>query len=76
MSTKGREARNMMINIRDLRIHRGWTQQQLADRAGATQPMISTWEGGTCQPSATNLYHLAKAFGVTMESLFTDNVPA
>jgi len=61
----------MRIDVKSLREARGWTQRELATRSGVAQGQISAWEAGR-QPNAYSAYKLAKAFGVTMESLFTE----
>lgn len=55
--------------IADLRIKKGWSQQELANRAHVKQPYISRWETGERTPSLKNAQKLADAFGVTLNYL-------
>jgi len=55
--------------IRDLRVERGMTQQQLADRLGITDKAVSKWERGLCCPDITLLRPLSDALGVTVTEL-------
>ena len=64
--------------IRELRIERGWTQQELADRVirrsrhkqtGVTADTISKWERGDKGISARYRALLAAVFGVTIDQL-------
>ena len=64
--------------IRELRIERGWTQQELADRiirrskdkqVGVTADTISKWERGDKGVSARYRSLLAAVFGVTIDQL-------
>lgn len=53
-----------------LREHRGWTQKELAERAGMKQPRISSLER-TCEGvSITTLARLAAAFDVALSVKF------
>jgi transcriptional regulator with XRE-family HTH domain len=56
--------------LRRLRLGKGWTQVQLADRARVSPDTVVRWEGGRVdnpQPSA--LAKLAKALGVEPSDL-------
>ena len=55
--------------LASLRKLKGWTQAQLAERLSLTQPIIARWENGRATPNETNLARLAKALGVTPESI-------
>ena len=46
-----------------LRILRGLTQQELAERAGMTQSVVARVESGRANPSLTTLERLAEALG-------------
>lgn len=52
-----------------IRIERGLTQCQLADRIGCRQKDISRWESGVHTQSTASLLKLAIALGCTMEEL-------
>lgn len=53
-----------------LRMHRGWTLEELAERSGLSKPFLSRLEGGSRQPSIAAVMTLARVFGVSMASLF------
>ena len=55
--------------VREWRTRRGWTQRQLADKAGLTAAMISMTEANKrgSQPTANTYLAFSKAFGVTLE---------
>ena len=54
----------LMLRIRQERERRGWTQRQLAERAGVPQPTISRFEAGVRKLDLDALERIAKAFGV------------
>lgn len=57
--------------IRDLRIARGWTQQELAERAGLTQVTISKLETSTQgYPTMQTLKRIASALDVALVARF------
>ena len=59
--------------IRTRRLDREMTLAQLARRAGVSLPTVSHIELGRSQePSARNLYALAKALDTTVEELMED----
>ncbi len=60
--------------LRDLRTARGWTQEELARRAGLSKSYLSRIEDGDRQPSLASLLSLSQAFDIALASLFT--VPA
>lgn len=51
--------------IRDARVRAELTQVQLAERAGVTQSVISTYENGRREPSLAALHRLLLAAGFT-----------
>lgn len=53
-----------------LRTCRGWTQAELAERAGAGESRISTWENGKQMPRDSSVEKLARAFGVPPANLY------
>mgnify|MGYP003313496116 CR=1 FL=1 len=56
-------------NIKRLRQERGITQADLASALGVTCQAVSKWESGTSDPSTSNLFSLAKLFGIPVEKL-------
>src|SRR3954463_3880349 len=55
--------------IVDLRIRRGWTQEELADKTGVTVRTIQRIETGATQPRLYTLKALASVLGTEVESL-------
>lgn len=61
-------------NIRKLRQARGLTQQQLADKMGASNyTTISKWESGANSPRGGDLVELSKLFNVSVDELLGIN---
>ena len=58
-----------MKTIRELREERGWTQLELAYKAGVTPATVSNWERGVFEPKASQLRALARLFGVSMDDV-------
>lgn len=58
--------------IKELRVKQLWNQQSLASKAQLTQSAIAQFERGDRLPSTTALQNIAKAFGVSMESLLSE----
>lgn len=64
------EMSHLGTRLRDLRTGRGWTQDELARRAGLSKSYLSRIEDGERQPSLASLLSLAQAHGVALASLF------
>jgi transcriptional regulator with XRE-family HTH domain len=58
-----------MKTIRELREERGWSQFELAVRAGVTPGTVGNWERGKTEPKATQLRRLAEVFAVAMDTI-------
>lgn len=52
--------------IYSMRLAKGWTQAQLADEAGVTQPMICDFEKSVEGVRLTSLFKVASAFDVAL----------
>lgn len=48
------------------------TQEFVAECLGVSRQAVSKWENGTSDPSTSNLYALAKLFGVSVEELLSN----
>jgi y4mF family transcriptional regulator len=57
--------------IKDRRAELGWTQEQLAQKAGISKSFLSELENGKRSVSADNLLDLARALGVSLDYLMT-----
>jgi ribosome-binding protein aMBF1 (putative translation factor) len=53
-----------------LREQRGWSQRQLADRAGMKQPQLARLETGQVEPKLDTLQRLATAMGFRVRVSF------
>jgi putative transcriptional regulator len=62
----------MKNRITDLRALRGWTQADLAQRAGVSRQTINAIETGKFDPSLPLAFRLARLFELTIEELFLD----
>ena len=60
----------MKNRLRELRGERGWTQQELADRAGVSRQTIHSIEAGKYDPSLPLAFALARLFGAKIEDVF------
>ena len=56
-------------HIYNLRVARGLTQRDIAEKLSISDKAISKWENGTSQPSVYNLQKLADVFDITLEEL-------
>ena len=68
-----------MINVNKVgefitlkRKEKGLTQQQLANKLSVSFQAVSKWENGTSDPSTSNLFALAKLYGISVEELIKD----
>jgi transcriptional regulator with XRE-family HTH domain len=56
-------------NVRDARLKRGWTQEDLAHRTGLASVQVSRIERGKREVRLTTLLRLANALGTTPNDL-------
>lgn len=52
-------------NVRRIRIEKGLTQEELAERAGVSQFYVSLLETGGRNPTVVSLWELSQALGVS-----------
>lgn len=57
--------------MKELRIARGWTQQELADAVDVSRQSINSIERERYVPSLPLALTFAKVFGVTTDEIFT-----
>lgn len=55
-----------------LRKSRELTQEQLAEQLNVSRQSISKWESGDSDPSTSNLFALAKLYGISAEELLKE----
>ena len=48
------------------------TQEFVAEAVGVSRQSVSKWEQGISDPSTSNLFALAKLFGVSVEELLKE----
>ena len=60
----------MKNRLKPLRAERGWTQQELADRAGVSRQTIHSIESEKYDPSLPLAFVLARLFGLKVEDVF------
>ncbi|MBR3764444.1 MAG: helix-turn-helix transcriptional regulator [Clostridia bacterium] len=58
--------------LQRLRKARGWTQEQLAERAGVSRQSLSKWESDGALPDTANVITMADLFGVTTDYLLRE----
>ena len=57
--------------IKQLRLHRGITQEAMAQHFGITAQAVSKWERGVATPDISMLPDISAYFGVTIDTLFS-----
>ena len=58
-----------------LKVHRTqckMTQEFVAETIGVSRQAVSKWENGTSDPSTSNLFALAKLYGISVEELLKE----
>lgn len=62
--------RRIALRLKTLRVGKGLTLEELANRSGVSRAMISRIERGGASPTATLLSRLVSAFGLTLSAFF------
>ena len=65
----------IVSRVRTCRVERGWSQDELARRAGLSRPAVSAIETGRVVPSVSAALSLAAALACRVEDLFGAPVP-
>lgn len=60
--------------LRDLRLEKNLTQEQLADKLGLTRQSVSSWERGRSLPDIEMINTIADLFGVSVNALFLTEI--
>ena len=68
-----REFVNVAVNLDRIRRRANWTQTELAERVGSSQPRIAEIEGAQSNPTLRTLARIAHALGVTLSALVADS---
>ncbi|HEX7153249.1 MAG TPA: helix-turn-helix transcriptional regulator [Thermoanaerobaculia bacterium] len=69
-SERLREAIEFGARVRELRVKRDLTQEQLAESAGMNVVQLSNLERGANEPKLSTILRLAQALGVTLAEFF------
>lgn len=64
--------KDILTTITQYRELRGWTEYQLAERAGLPQSTISSWYRKNMIPTLPSLEKICAAFGITLSQLFAE----
>lgn len=65
-----------MVKLKELRKERGYTQKELAEKIGVDTSSISKYEKGVAVPSFDVVKKTAKVLGVSIDSLFDNEMEA
>lgn len=63
-------APTIINRVRELRVERGWTQQQLGDAVGVSRQSINSIECDRYVPSLPLALSFARVFGVPTDEIF------
>ncbi|HJQ19590.1 MAG TPA: helix-turn-helix transcriptional regulator [Gemmatimonadaceae bacterium] len=62
---------DVVNRVKELRLARGWTQEQLADAAGVSRQSINSIETGRYVPSLPLALTFARVFRCSTDDIFT-----
>lgn len=62
--------------VRVLRVGRGWSQAELAERLGVSRQTVNAIENGKYDPSLPLAFAMARVFGRRIEEIFDPGGPA
>lgn len=63
------------INLKNIRLRSGLSQECFAERVGVSRQTVVNWERGKSLPSADKVTHIIKEFSLSLEDIFSDTVP-
>ncbi|MBQ0050896.1 MAG: helix-turn-helix transcriptional regulator [Treponema sp.] len=64
---------DILEKIRNLRLERGWSEYQLAEKSELPQSTISSWYRKNMQPSICSLEKICDAFNITLAQFFSSS---
>lgn len=59
-----------MNTIKLIRLRKGMTQSEIAEKLNVTQAVISGWENNRYMPSVKNAFELARVLDCTIDELY------
>ena len=62
------------MNLKEIRLARGMTQEELAKKTGVSQSQIARYENGDCEPTLDTLRKLSKELNCTLDELIGNEV--
>jgi transcriptional regulator with XRE-family HTH domain len=63
------------MQIRELRIRRGITQAELAEKTGVSSATVIRWENGGPEPRASELIAMSRFFGCSADEILQEPNP-
>ena len=57
-----------------LRRRNGWSQEELAEKAGVSRQSVSKWESAASIPDIGKILELSRIFGVSTDYLLKDDM--
>ncbi len=63
----------LMINLKELRTEKGFTQRELANKLNLSANVVCEWEKGRCEPSIDTLKKLASIFDCSIDFLVNNS---
>lgn len=64
---------DVLARIYNLRKSHGWSEYQLAQKAGITQSTISTWYRRKITPTIPSIERICNAFDITLSEFFIEH---
>ena len=64
---------DILQKITTMRLEKGWTEYELAERSELTQSTISSWYRKKLIPSIPSLEHICNTFGISLSQFFLDD---
>ena len=65
---------NIGNNIKQLRLQKNLTQDQVSEKLGVSYQAVSKWENNANAPDIALLPKIANLFGVSIDALFSDSI--
>lgn len=65
--------KDVLEEITRLRLKRGWSEYELAQRSGLAQSTISTWYRKNQVPTIQTLDKVCQGFGITLSQFFAED---